>query len=139
MWNGEFIIKSILVLICIAVTWIFSPLLIDLYILPLLKIKEAEIDGLYTAVAALFSALAFAGILLTLMVQNKQLKLQKKELESQQLQAKLNTEIAAYTALLTYYGKNAYEPLACELTSMDIAKKLNAILGDPARISNESE
>jgi hypothetical protein len=123
----------------VAIIWILSPALIDSYLLPILNIQEADIGGLYTAVAALFSALAFAGILLTLMLQSKQLKLQEKEIDSQRKQASTNTEIAAYTALLTYYSNNSYEPSACELTSMDIAKRLNSLLGSPSRVSSDPE
>ena len=129
----EFIIKSVATLLFIIVIWGLSPIIIDSYLLPLLDIQKTELSDLYTAVAALFSALAFAGIMLTLVVQNKQVELQKDEIEAQRLQANIITEIAAYTALLTYYDSNSYEPTACELTPMDIAKRLNKLLLNPCR------
>jgi hypothetical protein len=116
----------LIVFVSIILIWIFCPILLDEYLLPLLGIHPNEVGSLYTAVAALFSALAFAAILLTLW-------LQKQQLDNQLKQNEINTDISAYTALLTYYSSNSYDPKACELTSMQIAKRLNKLLSNPSR------
>ncbi len=121
--------KPIIVLIIIFIIWLASPLILNHFIIPFLGLGANEISGVYTAVAALFSALAFSILLLTLWLQKKQLDIQKNELEVAKIENKKNIQISAYSALLTYYnGSNSFDPNVSELTPMDIAKKLNALL-----------
>ncbi|MCF7485436.1 hypothetical protein [Vibrio sp. A2-1] len=131
-------VKLIVTVILVILLWLLSPALISNVVFPLLDIKSDESSGLYTAIAALFSALAFSALLVTLWLQREQLNIQKKELESAKSESDRNIEIAAYTALLAYYGNgNKYNPIACDLTPMDIAKRLDKLLGSPNRLDNE--
>lgn len=117
--------------------WLVSPIILNKVVFPFVEIDILNVSSVYTAVAALFSALAFAALLLTLWLQNQQLNIQRKELELTREDNEKNTQIAAYTALLTYYGTgNHYEAVACELTPMDIAKRLNKLLAKPERVNN---
>ena len=121
-------LKAIIIITLTVLCWLFLPFLLNTYVLPIYGMQTTETSGIYTAIAALFSALAFAVLILTLISQRQLINIQKQEISSAQETNNKNTELAAYTALLTYYANNSYEPNACELTSMDIAKKLNAIL-----------
>lgn len=117
-------LKPIIVLIIILILWLVSPLILNQFIIPTLGLDANEISGIYTAVAALFSALAFSVLLLTLW-------LQKKQLDIAEIENKKNIQISAYSALLTYYnGSNSYDPNVSELTPMNIAKKLNTLLAN---------
>ena len=130
-------VKVVLVLILVLLVWLVSPVILNDAIFPLLDIDYSHSSGLYTAVAALFSALAFAALLVTVWFQKQQLDIQKSELEKAKEDSEKNIQIAAYTALLTYYAKGPYNPDVCELTPMDIAKKLNKLLGNPDRLEDE--
>lgn len=121
--------KIIFILSLIVFFWLISPIFIQKLILPLLGYSSPTVAGIYTAVAALFSSLAFSILIFTLWLQKEQFELQKKELKLSKIESQRNIEISAYSALLTYYNNNnSYDPKACELTPMDIAKKLNEII-----------
>lgn len=121
-------LKPIIVLIIILILWLASPLILNQFIIPILGLEANEISGVYTAVTALFSALAFSVLLLTLWLQKQQLDIEK-------IENKKNIQISAYSALLTYYnGSNSYDPNVNELTPMDIAKKLNTLLTNPTLV-----
>jgi len=130
-------VKIVSVSILVLSFWLVSPVILKTYVFSFLGINTSDISGLYTAVAALFSALAFAALLVTVWYQKQQLDVQKRELALAKEENEKNTQIAAYTALLTYYAGNSYNPIACELTPMDIAKKLNKLLNNPDRLEDE--
>lgn len=131
-------VKLIVTVVMVFLLWLLSPALMSNVVLPLLDIKADESSGLYTAIAALFSALAFSVLLVTFWLQREQLNIQKKELKSAKSESDRHIEIAAYTALLAYYGNgNKYNPIACDLTPMDIAKRLDKLLGSPNRLDHE--
>jgi hypothetical protein len=121
--------KYAAIFILILSIWCISPLILTQFIFPILRINNLNISGIYTAVAALFSALAFSALIVTLWLQNKQLQLQKLELESAENINKKNIEISAYSALLTYYNSGySYDKDTCELSPQDIAKKLSVLV-----------
>lgn len=128
------IIASLTVLLTL---WLYSPYLITYILLPLNSIEKSDLGDIYTAVTALFSTLAFGALLLTIFIQNKQLRLQKKELLKSEAAHDFNAKLSAYSALLNYYESNAYDPEACKLSPRNIAMKLDEIINKTEETPNK--
>lgn len=126
-------VKLILIIIAALIIWLITPMIINQFVLPTLELPDNDVSTIYSAVSSLFSALAFSVIALTLWLQEKQLNLHKKELALTQKTNSKNIQIAAYSALLTYYSSSgtSYNPKVTELSSMQIAKELNILLSKP--------
>ena len=122
---------STIIIIILFTLWFYSPYLINNYLLPINLVQSKDLAGIYTTVAALFSTLAFGALLLTIFIQNKQLKHQKKELLKSEESHNINIKLAAYSVLLNYYDKNSYDPKVCKLSPRDVAIRLNEIINLP--------
>lgn len=119
-----------LLLVFLFILWIFIPSIVQSVIVPLNSINLKTVPDGYSAFSALFSALAFTLLLMTVYIQNKQLKIQEKELNKADHMHSLNIKMSAYSALLNYYDKAAYDPGVCNLTPKAIAEKLNYIISE---------
>ena len=122
-------ILSISVFILVFIFWLMSPYIVDNIVIPFAP-NNNDLVGVYTVVATLFSGLAFSALLITIVIQSKQLLHQKNELLKFEKSNNVNAKLAAYTALLSYYNSkpNSYDPDVLNLTPMDIVKRIDAII-----------
>lgn len=82
--------KLLLLLVAVVLVWLAAPIVLS-YAIPELSAR-GQFGDLFGSVNALFSGLAFAGIVWSLWVQQQQLQVQREELQAQREELRLQRE-----------------------------------------------
>lgn len=124
MMNTEKI-SSRFMLLCLALVVVLWVAMGALPILVLDKLENAAYFGdMFGASAALFSGLAFAGVIIAILLQRQELRIQRRELILQRKELRLTRQEHSRSALAQEQSQMA---LADQVLSLELSAKLNAL------------